>query len=468
MTFLRNAILVLVVASASWSAHVEAQRGCVGMMGLCELRNLCAGDEDCTTGSLCDGGFCVTGSRCIPCCVEVPGAPSVLSGATCTYQYPCGIVVNPTSTARAQPTTCFQDGNWDTGDCDGDGSANGPLVSFDRANCAQLAAISDGDITHVDGSLATSCAATNAVDLGDETCGYTPTPSVRLIGNACGEATPCEGRGRCVIDEATAQGVCVYPGVDAGRLTATDVMDCFDNNACIARLAGVPASFANGDCDDDGLINRVDPDICEHVRAVNVTLDTNEVLVSSSAARPLSPVHRTVDPGFAFDCSRGLQHCPIIDDGSEELVRCVALPAEVNASVCTYGLGFIPDNSCLAPGVMFSRAACAFEGSRAYESWAAGDCDGDDIVNKDDLRVCEPAIASDDAGVSDDAGPQDADVSEAGPTSTDAATDDVGRVSFSGGGGCACRAQTNSPSHGWMLVLFAFAPMLRRRRTRPA
>ena len=199
---------------------------------------------------------------------------------------------------------------------------------------------------------------------------------------------------------------------------------------------------------------------------MNITLSTNPVVVSAVGMLSLSPVHRTDGLGFAFDCNAGRQHCPILEDGIGELVHCVELPGEgVTGSACTYGLGPLPDRSCLVPGAPFSRMQCAFDGSSAYESWAEGDCDGDGEVNKLDELVCEATPVPSDAAVTLDAGRP---LSDGGSTNVDAArvdTADGGRIAFGGGGGCACRAQAGS-GHGWMLILFAFAPMLRRARTR--
>ena len=466
MTFLRTAILVLVVTSAFWSARVEAQRGCTGLMGICELRTACSRTEPCVTGT-CDltGGFCIPVGGCRECCVPIPGTDFDLTLGVCTYDYPCDIVVNPTSTARSQPTTCFHEGRWEAGDCDGDGNINGPLEDFVEADCAQLAAIIDGNITQVPGSLATSCVPT-AVDLGDESCAYMTTASARLIGRSCDLTDPCGEGGRCVIDGETNEGVCVYPRVDDGRLTPTDEMTCFDG-ACVDRLGMAPNSFANGDCDQDGLTNRVDPDVCEPVRAVNASLSTNEVIVTEGGMRPLSPVHNTNLPGFAFDCSAGREHCPILDDGSDERVHCVDLPGEmmVIGSACTYSLGPLPDRSCLAAGASFARDACAYDGGTAYESWAEGDCDGDGEINKRDELVCDATPVPSDAATSFDAGGP---LPDGGATNVDAGsvnTADGGSITFGGGGGCACRAQGGS-NHGWMLILLAFAPMLRRARAR--
>jgi len=378
------------------------------------------------------------------------------------YTYPCAATLRATPTGPESDSLCFGAGSFERGDCDGDGTQNGPASTFVRANCAQLAAVIDGEIAPLDGSL-TLCAS-GATELGNASCAPSPSSGATVIGLACDAIDPCGVGGRCLIDTVSEQGVCVYPRVDIGRLTLTDEIDsdCFDPNRCIESSILGPSSFSNGDCDEDGLANRVDPDVCERVRSVRGDLTVMPAIVSEAGTRLLSPGHSTDDGvGFGFDCSEGRQHCPILDDGSDESVRCIDLPVGANAaSVCTYEHGDIRDTSCI--GTVIDHEACAFRGEMAYESWAEGDCDSDEVINKLDPFVCDATPPNDDAGMNVEAGVGP----DGGSGTEDAASasgSDAGRVSFGGGGGCVCRAQAGSSGHGWMLILFAFVPMLRRR-----
>lgn len=185
-----------------------------------------------------------------------------------------------------------------------------------------------------------------------------------------------------------------------------------------------------------------------------------------------SPVTR-----FNLVCCEENSDC-VDADGLEGECRTVQQPTGDDFSVCLWqsqrNFAFCRDN---LSGVTYDDiAACAGEVPSSFATLAekllVGDCDGDTVLNRDDLCPCEfaddtangcPVIPIDDGGVS-----LDGSVSNDGSVSTDASTrPDSGSTSlqgFGGGGGCeGCAAGGGSASNALLAMLVLATLVLRRR-----
>ena len=470
-SFSRVLGLTLVCVLSFWATRAQAQFGCTDASNTCIVPASCGASDTCRVGEACVGGRCLADGECAECCrPDFQGGMLSLpvEGGRCVYDFPCGARLEvprggvPTSNSR-----CFSAaGDWAAGDCNGDGIANGPVRGFDPdARCAQLAVVGATRplaVQRVAGSLV-DCGFVSATPLGNGTCALAPA-----MGLACGEASDCFADsaglpGRCAIQPAGGVGICLFSGAPSDRLPGEDSLGCFDG-VCFDS----DRSFAAGDCDEDGLANRVDPDICVDVQTVDVFFTSNDVQVQPGTefSPTLGPLG--MHPGFAFDCQRGFEHCPLLGNGAPEVVRCVGITldtaTEPHASVCTYGNLSDEDNSCVSHPTTVE--ACRFEGGR-YAAWSAGDCDDDGRPNFEDPQVC---IRDErDAGVLD-AGVDDAGVDASGNADDDAGstTDspDTGPVTFVGAGGCSCHTQARSRSPSWLVVALMLLPWLARRKSR--
>lgn len=188
---------------------------------------------------------------------------------------------------------------------------------------------------------------------------------------------------------------------------------------------------------------------------------------------------RCLDPANEIACfpgSEGCDACPLISTGADpESCRVVDLPAGRHA-LCFYSGGLL----CLGEATRDIGACLPEIGDTP--SIAAGDCDGDGVVNAADRCLCESAPGSADGcafdgGAPIDAGslePIDAAVPDAGGDELDAsaaldAAQEAALPSFRGGGGCTCgvhRATRGGAPLAMVLFVLAVARRSSRRRSR--
>lgn len=447
----------------------------------------------CTATGRCAGGA--------PCVLPADGSTGTCLPVDCLDIDPAVLRERCFTSVGGMPS-------FDAGDCDGDLVPN----DVDTVLCdgAAVISLSAGTVTwHASTRLdegATPIAPTDATtDIPD------------AIGIGCQPSRPCPAlRGspelvsRCVYLSSDALGpigVCTYfndPRDDASCLGTTLPDTCV--------RTGEPGSWGweHGDCDLDGLINKLDPHVCRSLEVIGqVSAGTAVCLVGTvddagcpgdvaqvgldsfgCASDPRMPPAFTP---FAF-CCRENSDCPIEDlrHPIASFPRCVLLGTDAGGDsigACTYDeVARDRDVSCVATGGF--GEACFLDGLD-YAAWASGDCDHscDPTPNASDDAVCICAGA--DAGLSmldaaapldggtapTDGGarPMDASAMDDASTSDDAgSTDDAGSADDVGAGrddaaalppasftgsGCRCSVPVRSaaPSH---VALVALAGLL--------
>jgi hypothetical protein len=324
------------------------------------------------------------------------------------------------------------------------------------------------------------------------------------IGIGCTDERPCprlpnapaDLRSRCVyvrVEAMQARGVCTYfadPRDDRSCL-----VEGADANVCLQVTGSRDASsygWEHGDCDGDGLINKLDPRVCSELEVIGVVSTTASGAFATcefgdvDATRcgevsELSPGHYgCAESGdltpFAFCCDTHAD-CPLMPDlGSTLRPRCVRIvDAESTDGLrgaCTYDEITRPDDrSCEDTGAL--PIACFATGeATSYGSWAAGDCEGDcDDANQTDPFVCDCPAPGEDAGPVDAGANVEGDAAvgpevDAASAALDGAlADDAGVLepSFFAGSGCRCAAGRRgpSPTHALGLGLLGLALVAR-------
>ncbi|GAB4206707.1 MAG: hypothetical protein OHK0013_23620 [Sandaracinaceae bacterium] len=393
------------------------------------------------------------------------------------------------------------------GDCDGDLVSNGQEVAVGRPICdGALVArfdVSEGFVwepgQRLDQAGAPLIAPSDAF-----------SRIMGAIGIGCTDDRPCPRlpsappglRSRCVylgVVDGEARGVCTYyadPRDDRSCL-----IEGAEANRCL--LVGgerVPTydGWEHGDCDEDGLINKLDPRVCselEVIGAVETTAAGISAICDSgeadttrcSTSYELAPDHYgCAESGgltpFAFCCDTHAD-CPMPTNLDSPLrPRCVRI-ADAESSdglrgACLYGdVGDLDDYSCARARTL--PLGCFRAGApTSYGSWAMGDCDAMcDLPNEEDPAVCSceappPLDAGVDAGMNTglDAAvdPDDAALDPNGDADLDV---DAGapEPAFFAGSGCRCRAGAAGAGRStaaWALAVLALGAVLRRRAAR--
>ncbi len=476
--------------------------------------------------TLCAGTRCPDGMAGF-CLAPFDGAPAVCVPA------PCATGIGTTRLADA----CFEGPGVDSvadfaqGDCDGDLIRNGlePGAICDGGVVVRLSP-TGGSPAFVERQRLAGLDAGGYIAPGDAR-----SPFVDAIGIACSTSRPCPRLAddsllapRCVFlveDGMEERGVCTYYVEPRG-----------DHSCVLLARAGevLPAScvaepdydmdgilnepherWEHGDCDGDGLINKLDNAVCDRVSVVGVLtpgqaacVPGRVLLEDGDCSTPVADVTSTrqacaSDPTnvvapFGFCCTSH-EDCPIEDldpPFDEGYPRCVRLATfGGDGGICTYNGGPMPDDtSCVRPApVLPASCLTPFPEVPAYQNWVDGNCDAcdDRDPNRTDRSVC--ACMPRDAGVppvedagganiedggsgsSDDGGNaslEDAALSDqdAGPEdSMDADVEPPPPPSVFSGSGCRCAAAGTKGSASalpWLVVaaLVLGTPLLRRRK----
>lgn len=383
------------------------------------------------------------------------------------------------------------------GDCDGDLRTNGEELSGRTSLCdgALVVAFTERGLTWYSGER---------LDEGDRIApsdAFSRIPGAFGIG--CSGTSPCPRlpraeaglRSRCVYLRRVGSeelGVCTYY---ADPRDDRSCLDGVDANACLevsAERFESSYGWEEGDCDRDGLINKLDPRVCSElevigtmsggptgvpVECVDGSVDPSECDGRTSALSPdlWGCAERSDLKPFAFCCDSQAD-CPIA--ALESLrPRCVRLDVADSSGeprgACTYHEVLTADDrSCVGRGV---QTTCFAGGEpTGYGSWAAGDCDDCDDTNQVDPFVCDCPAAGEDAGpvdagahVETDAavGPEVDAASAAldGALVDDAAAPEPG---FFAGSGCRCAAGRAQPPVATLALFALFALGVRRWRGR--
>lgn len=285
------------------------------------------------------------------------------------------------------------------------------------------------------------------------------------------------GRGLCLTDND----YCASPD---GTVTSSRIIACHSFAGSTVRQ-----TYANGDCDRDGIPNEEDPAPCLPNRiGVWVPGVSGPVCASGEAAElqcnevgdACSLADDRTGVCTANARTGGQRICSTLPDlfccGGFVHVDCPAgecvLPSDVGdgTGMCTN-----PRLLCGDSPTMDELIACHTFGG-VLTTIENGDCDGDGIRNVDETeeRRCFPDAPLDGGVVTGDGGssvPDAGSVVDAGSASEDGgvvAPFDGGTPidpRFNGGGGCACRsAPERAGSSGWWLALAALGVVLRRSR----
>jgi len=339
------------------------------------------------------------------------------------------------------------------------------------------------------------------------------SPIVHAIGIGCTDERPCpelptapeEIVSRCVYLTTVMgenRGVCTYYFDDRDdRSCLGDLLDrrCLDLTTVDAEPHYV---WEHGDCDADGLINKLDPRVCEGLSVISRSA-VGPVCASGATDLSCSGREEELAPGF-YGCSTAVMggadlepfglccttsdDCPILELGSGDVgqARCVRLgPDATRTGVCTYST-IVPageDVSCTGDAAL-TLDACFDPKLGAYASWLQGDCNGCDALNGDDVAVCTPCPIEPDAAVVLPDAAIDANVDASalpdaaiGPlddggadVTPDAHVEDAGGPSRFSGSGCTCRVGARANERRSSVVLVAglalALSLAARRRTR--
>ncbi len=521
MTSLRawvvSALLLTVTAVAFLPGIARAAPGCAAVGGGCvpldALHPAVLGPCDASCPSdFCVASFCVDPGMCgVPCTTDSVCPPLTIGnnvvtpeggtsgGVTeCGYGTGCGFVVASRTEGvfTEDPTSaCMHAGETGlvallNGDCDQDGVRNvaegqrqfcvrqvyaGPSVPSPipscsdgcrgGAGCVPFAPGPHGGVVCADGgSAAYGCT-------GLATC---PSTFDR-------PATACLARNDFA---GSVIGACLY--VPTCR---TDPNGCFDFTTADDPGTWLESAYTSGDCDDDGVLNGVDPADC----GAQLVVWTDEA--------PFA------DPGSRAGCAAGLM---CLASECTRLGIC-GVPGAIGLSCdpdsptvvdyCTAAMGVaaecvyagtssdaaealcIPsepaDDSCILRGI---GCFAVGDGIDPADSYHLGDCDGDMLINGVDDDVCNAAV---DAGVIEmpdaavrfmEAGTP---VDEVGLANPDAASDspdaggsgdidaDVVEDGRFAGSGCSCRVErARAPSGAGLLALLVLGLVARARRAR--
>lgn len=230
----------------------------------------CEGDDDCPRAP----------RGVVPRCVSHPTGPSVCyEGPTCDPLIDaCFEWIGPAADVLGWPEAAFA-----AGDCDLDGTPNGR----ERERCSPVV---------VEWSAVEPALLASGRCMGDVDCPpLVPSCSVSVgvcfrggvVGVACDHDERCAGLdpsgSECApIETLSASGealsVCV-PSAPADDDCGARVRSCF-------AMGGDPSrSYADGDCDDDGRTNAVDPHVCTpELDAAVIWEDAGESLEDASAS----------------------------------------------------------------------------------------------------------------------------------------------------------------------------------------
>lgn len=314
-----------------------------------------------------------------------------------------------------------------SGDCDGDLVPNGmdvgalcdggAVVSLSLAGRVQWHAPERYDVA--EGSTIAPADAFSAV--------------TDAIGIGCTERRPCPVlpsapalASRCVylVNDPTIGdvGVCTYYIDD--RDDRSCLATSFSGDGCLADSGGPNDRWEHGDCDGDGLINKLDPRVCAQLELMGQVSDGYALCAFGTVDTPLCPdgtvgeiasgqygcaTEPTATGAFApfAYCCHGYEDCPATQDPmSASRARCVFLgtsPSGDDIGACTYVGTFVPDDhTCQAFSPPLGRTCMS--GEVSYTSWANGNCDlgCDDHLNYADEVVCSVCPPGD-AGVDADA-----------------------------------------------------------------
>ncbi len=407
-----------------------------------------------------------------------------------------------TGDAGALRSGCFGPGDtiaeeFASGDCDGDLVPN--EAESDASVCGGAAVIA------LDPSAGFRWVEPARLDVG--TAMIAPrdaTSSVSYaLGIGCSRSRPCpalptgpELASRCIYvthdGEAGDIGVCTYYVDD--RDDDSCLIDDYDVAACLAMEPGEPPHvlWEHGDCDGDGLINKLDTDVCRTIElmgqvsggfvecahgSLDGTACTSELaeIASDRYGCAVDSVGAFVP--FAF-CCRSHEDCPYPTElDSPSRGRCVFLgtdPEMLSIGACTYDAADLGDDGTCV-GADPPLAPACLSGELSYTAWANGNCDPcDPHPNYSDEIVCggcDPGDAGTnlrvDASTPTDAGgglSEDGAIPSLDANAPDAATSTPG--SFAGSG-CRCGIASRAaapPLFAWLVLLLVAPPLLGRRK----
>lgn len=361
------------------------------------------------------------------------------------------------------------------------GTVDAPTCMARTVPCSDAGdACAEGEVCQSFGLDRKVCAPPGAIFCcsTDEDC---PTDSTGTGGPLTCADVDGESRGICLPDND-------YCASADGVLSARTIVACHT-----AAGSTVRQSYANGDCDRDGIRNGEDPLPCLPERiGVWVPGASGPFCASSDAAALVC--NEVGDPCVLADERTAV--CTANERTGGQLV-CSTLPDLFCCGgfvhiACPAGECVLPSDigdgqgMCTNPALLCSERPTMDELLRCHTFGGAlttiedGDCDGDTIRNVDETEEtrCVPNAPTADGGVvtSDGGNNQVPDAGSPGPDSGAPSQDDGGAVTpfdaggtpidprFNGGGGCACRSTPDRSSGGWWLVLVAAGVTIVRRR----
>lgn len=336
------------------------------------------------------------------------------------------------------------------------------------------------------------------------------------IGIGCQRSRPCPAlpsgptlASRCVylVHDPTLGdiGVCTYYVDD--RDDDSCLTTSFSGDGCLADSGEPHERWEHGDCDADGLINKLDPNVCSQLELMGMvsegvvmcalgTIDTDvcrdgtvgEVASGQGGCATDAAASGAFAP-FAY-CCRSYEDCPTPFDPSDaSRARCVFLTDDAMGELvgaCTYDGASLPDDDTCRTHATLSPTCMS--GEVSYSNWANGHCDlgCDDHANYADEVVCsicpdgdagmnvleDAAIEGLDAAIeANDAGGRDAaqlpfDAASEDAPGLDAPGLDAARpppASFNGSG-CRCSLAQRGASSRSLAFLVCLGAILRLAR----
>jgi hypothetical protein len=304
-------------ASLGLSTGARAAPGCF-RDGSCEaLPDPC--DDACDTG-VCVEDTCAP-TDCVPCDTagDCPGlrlGRVTVTGrrvmSACRYDLGCGTVTIREGDLMPSEPRCVAGRSGDAralldGDCDGDRipfAAEG----IDQACVRQSYVGRDGSAGTCDSTCTSGCleflppGSNPAFPHGGSVCNGSSVGAY-----ACADVEDCPSTAvhpatRCVEAGPEDARACIY------QPTCGSPDACFDFISAAAGMDWIPAAYAAGDCDEDGLRNGADPDVCTpattptdaglaspDAAASDASMSTPEDAFSADAASRLDAGHAELD-----------------------------------------------------------------------------------------------------------------------------------------------------------------------------
>ncbi len=285
----------------------------------------------------------------------------------------------------------------------------------------------------------------------------------------------CSGAGDCPLAGETedpttcnavsglsgAGGVCLPDRDYCGATTLEAVARCHTS-----PLGVLVREWDRGDCDADGLPNKVEvdggTDPCEAPGPVGRVVDGARCEQLAMACIPGNAC--TVNDGDPGTCEETGDGAGTFCAPHDEPLYCCGsfvCPDDSDTCVSSDSRSVCVDSTCA--GRVPDLLACVTSPGGALVPFSEGDCDGDGVTNGEEIDEAGTDPCGD--APQEDAGAPEEDAGGTGMREDGGALEPGLDVRFEGGGGCACRAQPSGQAgQPWLLALAGVALALLRRR----